>query len=231
MEKVCMFRPKYVRSILALGLMLLATSVASADSNDEKKRLGKCNEVLEEILNIPDSIPQELLDKAECVVVIPSVKKFAFGFGGSYGKGAMLCRSGADFTGSWGAPAMYRLEGASIGFQLGGSATDYLLLVMNQKGGYVQLDWFKASEHCFNSYGGRLPSAQEFSIAEAVASWACSKAWLTAATTRSPTISGSSGSSIDGSSETSASLPAPVTTAVTTPPPAVAPKVLPSNSS
>jgi lipid-binding SYLF domain-containing protein len=128
------FRPKYVQGILALILMLLATSVVFADSKDEEKRLGKCNEVLEEILNIPDSIPQELLDKAECVVVIPSVKKFAFGFGGSYGKGAMLCRSGADFTGSWGAPAMYRLEGASIGFQLGGSATDFLLLVMNQKG-------------------------------------------------------------------------------------------------
>ena len=134
MEKVYMFRPKYVRSILALGLMLLATSVASADSKDVEKRLGKCTEVLEEILNIPDSIPQELLDKAECVVVIPSVKKFAFGFGGSYGKGAMLCRSGADFTGAWGAPAMYRLEGASIGFQLGGSATDFLLLIMNTKG-------------------------------------------------------------------------------------------------
>jgi lipid-binding SYLF domain-containing protein len=125
---------KSLRILVSVTSLLLLPSFVFPDSKDEQKRLGKCNEVLEEILNIPDSIPQELLDKAECVVVIPSVKKFAFGFGGSYGKGAMLCRSGADFTGSWGAPAMYRLEGASIGFQLGGSATDYLLLVMNQKG-------------------------------------------------------------------------------------------------
>ena len=134
MERVYMFRPKYVRSILALGLMLLATSVASADSKDEQKRLKKCGEVLGEILDVPDSVPQELLDKAECVVIMPSVKKFAFGFGGSYGKGAMICRGGKNFTGAWGAPAMYRLEGASIGFQLGGSASDFLLLIMNTKG-------------------------------------------------------------------------------------------------
>ena len=125
---------KSLRILVAVASLLLLPSFVFPDSKDEEKRLGKCNEVLEEILNIPDSIPQELLDKAKCVVVIPSVKKFAFGFGGSYGKGAMLCRSGADFTGSWGAPAMYRLEGASIGFQLGGSATDFLLLVMNKKG-------------------------------------------------------------------------------------------------
>ncbi|MCZ6876700.1 MAG: lipid-binding SYLF domain-containing protein [Acidobacteria bacterium] len=123
-----------MRILVSVTSLLLLPSFVFPDSKDEQKRLGKCNEVLEEILNIPDSISQELLDKAKCVVVIPSVKKFAFGFGGSYGKGAMLCRSGADFTGSWGAPAMYRLEGASIGFQLGGSATDFLLLVMNEKG-------------------------------------------------------------------------------------------------
>ncbi len=125
---------KSLRILVSVTSLLLLPSFVFPDSKDEQKRLGKCNEVLEEILNIPDSISQELLDKAKCVVVIPSVKKFAFGFGGSYGKGAMLCRSGADFTGSWGAPAMYRLEGASIGFQLGGSATDFLLLVMNEKG-------------------------------------------------------------------------------------------------
>lgn len=114
--------------------LLLVASFVSADSKDEEKRLGECTDVLKEILDIPDGIPQELLDKAECVVVIPSVKKFALGFGGSYGKGAMVCRSGADFTGPWGAPAMYRLEGGSIGFQIGGSATDFLLLVVNLKG-------------------------------------------------------------------------------------------------
>jgi lipid-binding SYLF domain-containing protein len=110
------------------------TSCLSADTKDEEKRLRECNEVLKEILDLPDGIPQGLLDKAECAAIIPSVKKFALGFGGSYGRGAMICRSGADFAEPWGAPAMYRLEGASIGFQIGGSATDFVLLVMNRSG-------------------------------------------------------------------------------------------------
>ncbi len=114
--------------------MILAISPVSADTKDEEKRLGNCSRVLKEILNIPDGIPQGLLDKAECLIAFPSVKKFALGFGASYGKGAMVCRSGEDFKGPWGPPAMYRLEGASIGFQLGGSATDFVLLVMNDKG-------------------------------------------------------------------------------------------------
>ncbi len=114
--------------------MILAISPVSADTKDQEERLDKCSRVLKEILNIPDGIPQGLLDKAECLIAFPSVKKFALGFGGSYGKGAMVCRSGEDFKGPWGPPAMYRLEGASIGFQLGGSATDFLLLVMNDKG-------------------------------------------------------------------------------------------------
>ena len=112
----------------------LATSFVSADTKDEEERLDNCSRVMREILNIPDGIPQDLLDKAECLITMPSVKKFALGFGGSYGKGAMVCRSGKDFKGPWGPPAMYRLEGASIGFQLGGSATDFVLLVMNEKG-------------------------------------------------------------------------------------------------
>ena len=114
--------------------MILAISPVSADTKDEEERLDNCSRVLNEILNIPDGIPQGLLDKAECLIAFPSVKKFALGFGASYGKGAMVCRSGEDFKGPWGPPAMYRLEGASIGFQLGGSATDFLLLVMNEKG-------------------------------------------------------------------------------------------------
>ena len=114
--------------------MILAISPVSADTKDQEERLGNCSRVLKEILNIPDGIPQGLLDKAECLVAFPSVKKFALGFGASYGKGAMVCRSGEDFKGPWGPPAMYRLEGASIGFQLGGSATDLLLLIMNEKG-------------------------------------------------------------------------------------------------
>ena len=120
-------------SVFTLSLVL-TTSLVSADIKDQEERLDNCSRVLKEILNIPDGIPQGLLDKAECLVAFPSVKKFALGFGASYGKGAMVCRSGEDFKGPWGPPAMYRLEGASIGFQLGGSATDFLLLVMNEKG-------------------------------------------------------------------------------------------------
>lgn len=86
-------------------------------------------------MNLPENIPQELLEKAECVIVIPSVRKAAFGIGGSYGRGAMVCRSGSNFRGPWGAPAMYALEGLSFGFQIGGGeSTDLVLLVMNTKG-------------------------------------------------------------------------------------------------
>jgi lipid-binding SYLF domain-containing protein len=90
--------------------------------------------ILKEILDIPDNIPQGLLDKAECVIALPSVKKFAIGIGASYGRGFMICRGGQKFDGPWGAPAAYRLEGGSIGFQLGGSGTDFVLLVMNPRG-------------------------------------------------------------------------------------------------
>ena len=87
-----------------------------------------------EILNVPDDIPQELLNKAECVIILPSVKKFAFGFGGSYGRGVMTCRSGRSFNGPWSAPTMMALEGGSFGLQLGGQSTDFVLLVMNSRG-------------------------------------------------------------------------------------------------
>lgn len=122
-----------MRSIVALLILLMAVPVLLA-ADEEKERLESSAEVLEEILNIPDALPKELLNKAECVVVMPSVKKLAFGIGGSYGKGVLVCRTGKTFTGAWGSPAMFRLEGASIGFQIGGQATDYLLLVMNPKG-------------------------------------------------------------------------------------------------
>ena len=122
-----------MRVIVGLLTLILIAPVLSAAS-DEEERIANGAEVLQEILNIPDGLPKDLLNKAECVVVLPSVKKFAFGIGGSYGKGMMVCRTGGNFTGPWGAPAMYQLEGASIGFQLGGQATDFLLLVMNPKG-------------------------------------------------------------------------------------------------
>jgi len=100
----------------------------------ENQRLEECATVMEEIMNIPDSIPEELLNRAECVIVFPSVMKGAFGIGGSFGRGAITCRSGKDFKGAWSAPAMFALEGINIGFQLGGQATDFVLLVMNDKG-------------------------------------------------------------------------------------------------
>ena len=89
---------------------------------------------MQEVLNAPGNIPHELLEKAECVIVFPSVKKLAFGVGADYGRGAMVCRTGEQFRGPWGSPAMYALEGGSIGFQIGGEATDLILLVMNNRG-------------------------------------------------------------------------------------------------
>ena len=123
------------KSMACLSVLLLLTSGAlAANDATEVERVKEAGEVLKEILNIPDDIPQDLLDKAECVVVLPSVKKGAFGVGGSYGRGVMVCRRGEHYTGPWGAPALYALEGLSIGFQLGGQATDFVLLVMNPKG-------------------------------------------------------------------------------------------------
>ena len=115
-------------------LTLVAGAVFAKKLNNEQKRLEECGVVMQEVLNVPDNIPQELLEKAECVIVIPSVKKLAFGVGASYGRGAMVCRQGEKFRGPWGAPAMYALEGGSIGFQIGGEATDLILLVMNDRG-------------------------------------------------------------------------------------------------
>ena len=121
----------------ALALLLgvsLAAFPCTAGAASVKQRLEECGSVLEEVLNVPEDIPQQLLDKAECVIVIPSALKIAFVLGGSYGRGAMTCRSGEHFTGPWGAPTMIALEGGSLGFQLGGQATDFVILVMNPRG-------------------------------------------------------------------------------------------------
>ena len=119
---------------MLMALALTALPALAADDVKETDRLENAGTVLEEILNVPDNIPQDLLDKAECVVIFPSVLKFAIGLGGSYGRGAMVCRSGEHFTGPWGAPSMAALEGGSFGFQLGGQATDFVLLIMNPRG-------------------------------------------------------------------------------------------------
>jgi lipid-binding SYLF domain-containing protein len=117
-----------------LGIALLGLTVTLGAQGKEEDRLRACATVLKEIVNIPDDIPKDLLDKAECVIVFPGVKKFAIGVGGSYGRGAMTCRTGEDFTGPWSAPTLMALEGGSIGFQLGGQSTDFVLLVMNDRG-------------------------------------------------------------------------------------------------
>ena len=125
-----------MKKLVVCFAIVLISSLTALAANDEheEERVKDAGVVLKEVLNIPDNIPQELLDKAECVVVLPSVKKGAFGIGGSYGRGVMVCRSGEHYKGKWGAPSLYALEGVSIGFQLGGQATDFVLLVMNPKG-------------------------------------------------------------------------------------------------
>jgi lipid-binding SYLF domain-containing protein len=118
---------------LLLATALIALPLGAKESKEED-RLENSGRVLNEILNIPDNIPQDLLDKAECVIVFPSVLKAAFIVGGSYGRGAMTCRTGEHYTGPWSPPSMMALEGGSIGFQIGGEATDFVLLVMNPRG-------------------------------------------------------------------------------------------------
>jgi lipid-binding SYLF domain-containing protein len=124
------------KMLLAIAMVALAAwPLASvlADSK-EQGRLEECGTVLHEIMNVPDNIPANLVDKAECVIVVPSVLKGGFIVGGAYGRGAMTCRSGEHFSGPWGTPTMMALEGGSVGFQLGGQATDFVILVMNPRG-------------------------------------------------------------------------------------------------
>jgi lipid-binding SYLF domain-containing protein len=123
-----------MKTPMALLLVCAFLLPAAADSEKEEDRVKEAGQVLQEIINIPDDIPKDLIDRAECMIVLPSVKKFAIGIGGSYGRGVMTCRTGQHFTGPWGAPAMYALEGGNIGLQLGGQATDFVLLVMNPRG-------------------------------------------------------------------------------------------------
>lgn len=122
---------KLLSAVLAVFIVALPLA---ADSDKETDRVEESGQVMKEIINIPDDIPKDLLDRAECVIVLPSVKKLAIGIGGSYGRGVMTCRTGLHFTGRWSAPALYALEGGNIGFQLGGQATDFVLLVMNPRG-------------------------------------------------------------------------------------------------
>ncbi|HEY1470226.1 MAG TPA: lipid-binding SYLF domain-containing protein [Candidatus Acidoferrum sp.] len=120
------------RTLLGLSFALALAFPALAQDK-EQDRVENAGKVMKEILNAPDSIPQSVLDKADCVVILPSVLKFAIGFGGSYGRGVMTCRGGKNFKGRWGAPSMIALEGGSAGLQLGGNATDFVLLLMSPR--------------------------------------------------------------------------------------------------
>lgn len=128
-----------ITTYLAAAALLVAPATwaappASDKEKTENERLENAGTVMDEILNVPDDIPQDLLNKARCVVVLPSVVKAAFVVGGSYGHGVMTCRTGEHFRGPWGAPAMMALEGGSVGFQIGGQATDFVILVINDRG-------------------------------------------------------------------------------------------------
>ena len=118
--------------IAVLTLVSILTLPAAAKSK-EGSRVENAGEVMSEIMNVPDDIPQQLIDKADCVIVLPSVLKLAIGIGGNYGRGVMTCRTN-NFKGPWGPPSMMALEGGSFGLQLGGQATDFVLLVMNERG-------------------------------------------------------------------------------------------------
>src|SRR5262244_3945332 len=132
MRKMCPGGGSMKKAWLSVGLFAVLAAPASAQKK-EQERVENSGNVMQEILNAPDSIPQGVLDKADCVVVLPSVVKFAIGIGGSYGRGVMTCRGGKDFQGKWGAPTMMALEGGSAGLQLGGQATDFVLLLMNSR--------------------------------------------------------------------------------------------------
>jgi len=123
-----------MKKVFLLMVVIGLVGLPAFAQKDENNRIENAGKVMTEILNVPDDIPADLLDKADCVIVLPSVIKFAIGFGGSYGRGVMTWRSGKEFNGPWSAPSMMALEGGSFGFQLGGQATDFVLLVMNQRG-------------------------------------------------------------------------------------------------
>lgn len=123
-------------TIAMAGVLAFSTLAVArpASEKEERERIANAGRVIKEILDVPDDIPQDVLDKARCVVVLPSVVKAAFVVGGSYGRGVMVCRRGHDYAGPWGAPVMMALEGGSVGFQIGGEATDFVILVMNDRG-------------------------------------------------------------------------------------------------
>src|ERR1700726_4609563 len=137
MEEKLVMKLMKLYTMVMIGMLAFASLSFAKDpdkTKEQQDRLQNANSVITEILKVPDNIPQDLLDKARCVIVMPSVLKAAFVVGGSFGRGTMVCRTGKDFSGPWGAPAMYALEGGSVGLQIGGEATDFVFLVMNDRG-------------------------------------------------------------------------------------------------
>ncbi len=126
-------RKVWLSVLAALAVAFTSSSMLAADDTKETDRVENAGKVMTEILNVPDNIPSDVLNKAYCVVVLPSVLKAAFIVGASYGRGVMTCRGGANFEGPWGAPTMMALEGGSVGFQIGGEATDFVLLLMSDR--------------------------------------------------------------------------------------------------
>jgi len=123
-----------MKNKVLLVVLMLVCVLPVVGQKKENERINQAATVIKEILGMPDGIPKDVLDKAECIVIYPSVKKAAFIVGGSYGRGLITCHKGQDFKGPWGAPAMFALEGGSFGFQIGAQATDFVLLVMNESG-------------------------------------------------------------------------------------------------
>src|SRR5271168_4777918 len=126
----------FIALSIALAVAALPITTKARDDEKEADRIQNSGRVVKEIMDIPDDIPQDLIDKAECIIVFPSVLKAAFIVGGSYGRGVMTCRTGEHFRGPWSAPTIMALEGGSVGFQIGGEATDFVLLVMNGRGAH-----------------------------------------------------------------------------------------------
>jgi lipid-binding SYLF domain-containing protein len=133
-KKLCAVILGGVLALIGLSCSPVSSAKAKDEEQKENDRIKNAGTVIKEILDVPDDIPQDLLDKARCVIIFPSVLKAAFVVGGSYGRGVMVCRTGKNFTGPWGAPAMMALEGGSVGLQIGGEATDFVILVMNNRG-------------------------------------------------------------------------------------------------
>lgn len=123
-----------MKTNVSIALLVLAYAIPAYTQNKENDRIHESYQVLKQILGMPEGIPRSLLNKAECVVIYPSVKKAAFVVGASYGRGVITCRTGEEFNGPWSAPAMFALEGGSFGLQIGGQATDFVLLIMNESG-------------------------------------------------------------------------------------------------